>query len=190
MTSFSIIVRSTCVGFLTLLLFYTLHLLRSGRLNAHISVRWLLAEFTAILMVLLWGMLPLISYTSVLTDREMLVILAVIFFGLISFLILDSLVRISLHTRQIKVLTQEMALLKENVEPYGKIKLLHESIVLSDVENKKINSKLENPGVVIKGFKLIILTLWIIMCLSMYLFQMHKSYPEFLKKFFTANYQE
>jgi hypothetical protein len=188
MTSFSLIVRGICVGVLSLLVFYTLFLLRSGRLNAHISVRWLLAECTAIFMVLLWGVLPLISYTSALNDREMLVILAVIFFGLISFLILDSLVRISTHTRQIKVLTQELALLRGNIDTSGIVKLSHMPIEKSHSVNQNINEKQNNHHV--KGFKQVLLALWIVCCLGIYLLQMYPSYPVFLQKFFTAKYQE
>ena len=44
MTSFSLMVQSACLGVLILLLFYTLWLMRSGRLNAHVTVRWILAE--------------------------------------------------------------------------------------------------------------------------------------------------
>ena len=189
MTSFSLIVRSVCIGILSLLVFYTLFLLRSGRLNAHISVRWLLAEITAIFMVLLWGMLPLISYTSALNDREMIVILAVIFFGLISFLILDSLVRISKHTRQIKALTQELALLRENIESSGSVKLLHRPIEGSNSEDQKNKGKQENTHV--KGYRQVILVLWIVLCLCIYIVQMYpSSYPVFMQRFFTAKYKE
>jgi hypothetical protein len=127
MSSFSVAVRIVSFVVLGLLMIYTLFLMRSSRLSAHVTVRWILAEAAAILMVLLWGMLPLISYTSALSDRELLVILAVIFFGFIAFLILDSLVRISTHTKQIKVLTQELALLRERVESRTDVQSLHGS---------------------------------------------------------------
>lgn len=117
MTTFSFSVQSTCFGVLALLLCYTLWLMRSGQLSAHVTVRWVLAESAAFLAVLLWRWLPMFSYTSRLGDRELLVVLAVIFFSLIGFLILDCLVRISTHTRQIKLLAQELALLRECTEP-------------------------------------------------------------------------
>ena len=116
MTTFSFAVQSTCLGVLALLFGYTLWLMRSGRLSAHVTVRWILAESAAFLAVLLWRWLPMFSYTSSLGDRELLVVLAVIFFSLIAFLILDCLVRISTHTHQIKLLTQELALLREGAE--------------------------------------------------------------------------
>jgi hypothetical protein len=113
MTTFSSTVQIVCFGVLALLLGYTLWLMRTGRLNAHVTVRWVLAEGAAFLAVLLWRTLPLFNVTSTLGDRELLVILTVVFFVFTAFLILDCLVRISTHTRQIKLLTQELALLRE-----------------------------------------------------------------------------
>jgi len=116
MTTFSITVQSVCIGVLCLLFFYTLWLMRTGRLNAHVTVRWVLAEIAAMIAVVLWRFLPLFSLTSTLGDRELLVVLAVVIFALVAFLILDCLVRISTHTHQIKLLMQELALLRESVE--------------------------------------------------------------------------
>ncbi len=116
MTTFSFAVQSVCMGVLSLLFGYTLWLMRTGRLNAHVTVRWVLAESATFIAVLLWRWLPLFSFTSTLGDRELLVVLAVVFFALISFLILDCLVRISTHTHQIKLLTQDLALLRETAE--------------------------------------------------------------------------
>ena len=118
MTTFSIAVQTVCLGGLALLIGYTMWLMRTGRLNAHVTVRWVLAEGAALLAVLLWRWLPLFSVTSTMGDRELLVILAVVFFVFIAFLILDCLVRISTHTRQIKVLTQELALLRVSTSHY------------------------------------------------------------------------
>jgi len=116
MMSSSITVQGICLGLLTLLCLYTLWLMRSGRLNAHVTVRWLLAEGAAILAVLLWQWLPLFGVTSTMGDRELLMVLAVVFFALIAFLMLDCLVRISTHSHQVKLLTQELALLREQVD--------------------------------------------------------------------------
>jgi hypothetical protein len=116
MIASSFAVQGICLGVLALLFIYTLWLMRTERLNAHVTVRWILAEGAAFLAVLLWQWLPLFGFTSVLGDRELLMVLAVVFFALIAFLMLDSLVRISTHTYQIKLLTQEVALLRERVE--------------------------------------------------------------------------
>jgi hypothetical protein len=114
MTTFSFTVQSVSIGVLTLLFGYTLWLMRAGRLNAHVTVRWVLAESAAFLAVFLWRWLPFFGVTSTLGDRELLVVLAVVFFVFIAFLILDCLVRISTHTHQIKRLTQELAILRES----------------------------------------------------------------------------
>jgi hypothetical protein len=116
MMSSSFTVQSLCLGVLGLLFIYTLWLMRTGRLNAHVTVRWILAEGAAFLAVSLWQWLPLFGFTSTLGDRELLMVLAVVFFALIAFLMLDSLVRISTHTHQIKLLTQEVAMLRDSVE--------------------------------------------------------------------------
>jgi Uncharacterized conserved protein (DUF2304) len=116
MMSSSFTVLGICLGVLALLFAYTLWLMRSGRLNAHVTVRWILAEGAAFVAVSLWQWLPVFGFTSTLGDRELLMVLAVVFFALIAFLMLDSLVRISTHTHQIKLLTQEVALLRERLD--------------------------------------------------------------------------
>lgn len=114
--SASITVLGICLGVLALLFIYTLWLMRSGRLNAHVTVRWILAEGAAFVAVSLWQWLPLFGFTSTLGDRELLMVLAVVFFSLVAFLMLDSLVRISTHTHQIKLITQEVALLQVRLD--------------------------------------------------------------------------
>jgi len=116
MMSSSYTVQGICMMVLALLFIYTLWLMRSGRLNAHVTVRWILAEGAAFLAVSMWQWLPLFGVTSTMGDRELLMVLAVVFFALIAFLMLDSLTRIATHTHQIKLLTQEVALLRERVE--------------------------------------------------------------------------
>ena len=116
MMSSTFTVLGICLGVLAMLFAYTLWLMRSGRLNAHVTVRWILAEGAAFVAVSLWQWLPLFGFTSTLGDRELLMVLAVVFFALIAFLMLDSLVRISTHTHQIKLLTQEVALLRAQLE--------------------------------------------------------------------------
>lgn len=119
MMSSTFSVQGVCLGVLAILFTYTLWLMRTGRLNAHVTVRWILAEGVAVLAVVLWQWLPLFEFTATLGDRELLMVLAVVFFALIAFLMLDSLVRISTLTYQIKLLTQEVALLRESTERSG-----------------------------------------------------------------------
>ena len=113
----SMSVQGLCLSVLGVLFIYTLWLMRSGRLNAHVTVRWILIELACACAILIWRSLPVFGYTSSLGDRELIMILTVAFFALIAFLMLDLLVRISTHSRQIKLLTQELALLRQRSEP-------------------------------------------------------------------------
>lgn len=98
------------------LVVYTVWLLRSGRLSPHMAVRWILAEGAACAALALWPKLPFFRVTSAMDDRELLILVAIVFFVLVSFLMLDSLSRLSTQSAQIKRLTQELALLREQCE--------------------------------------------------------------------------
>jgi len=157
--------------------------MRSGRLNAHITVRWVLAECAAILAVLLWGRLPFITYTSALGDRELLVVLAVLLFGFFAFLILDCLARISTHTYQIKRLTQELALLRQSPQT-------ERSAISVDfsadaracgTQGSHINENLTRDALFV---------IWIIACIGLYLLELTGSYPTFLLRFLSADYMQ
>lgn len=185
MTSFSLIVQTVCLVLLSGLMFYTLWLMRSGRLNAHVTVRWVLVECAGIFAVVLWKWLPLFKYTSALGDRALLMILAVVFFVLIAFLMLDCLVRISTHTTQVKRLTQELALLRTYVEPVGKEEdstVAKIPVIVPNVESFK-----QNNGDL--GKRDMLLIFWIVACLGLYLWDIYPGYPETMKAFFTASYQ-
>ena len=181
MTSFSLMVQTVCLGVLGFLLFYTLWLMRSGHLNAHVTVRWVLAECGAIVAVLLWARLPFITYTSAMGDRELLVILAVIIFAFVAFLMLDCLSRISTHTYQIKRLTQELALLRETVQKNrGKLAVDHE---IGTERGSACGS--DKKGCSIWD---VIIAMWMLACICLYLLEIWGPYPSFLTKFFTADY--
>lgn len=110
--NFSYMIIVTSVSVFASLFLYMIYLLRSGRLSAHTTVRWVLAELAALCMILLWGRLPFFSYTSTLGDRELLVILAVILFALFSFLIMELLVQLNKQGNQIVRLAQEVSILR------------------------------------------------------------------------------
>ncbi len=116
MTIFSSSILGVSLVVLLVLLGYTLLLLRSGQLSPHLAVKWVLTELLIILSVLLWGKLPLFVFTSQIEDRAMMVMLAVLFFVFVVYLILDCLIQISTHTNQIKKLTQEIALLRAELQ--------------------------------------------------------------------------
>ena len=176
-------VQSACLGVLVLLLIYTLWLMRSGRLNAHITVRWVLAECAAILAVLLWGRLPFITYTSELGDRELLVVLGVVLFGFFAFLTLDCLARISTHTYQIKRLTQELALLRQSAPTERAAMSVDFSAETRacGTQSSRIKENLTRDTLFV---------IWIIVCIGLYLLELTGSYPGFLLRFLSANYMQ
>jgi len=120
-TSFSTSVQAASLPALGGLFLYTLWLMRTGRLSAHLTVRWMLAGGVAILGLIVWSWLPVFAFTSGLDDRELLVILAVLVFVFMAVSMLDSLARISAHTGQIKRLTQELALLRAALGDRGAV---------------------------------------------------------------------
>jgi hypothetical protein len=174
-TSFSLAVEGTCLAVLVSLLLYTLGLTRSGRLSAHVTVRWVLAEAAAIAAVLLWGRLPMIAYTSRLEDRELLVILAVLFFGLIAFLMLDSLVRISVQSVQIKRLTQELALLRASLQA-------------GPTSDPRASVELQPTRPTGGELKKALLTIWVVACIGIYLLQVVGLMPDPITRMLTATY--
>lgn len=178
MTSFSFAVESTCLAVLGSLLVYTVALMRSGRLSGFISVRWIIAEVAAMCAVLAWGRLPVIAFTSSLGDRELMVVLAVIFFGLIAFLMLDSLQRISDQNSQLRRLTQELALLRESVGTRAAIahRRLDEADVVTPARGKAA------PGPI----AVTVMVMWIVACLAFYVIQGAGALPAAVSRLLTA----
>lgn len=184
MTSFSLAVRTGCLGLLLVLMVYTLWLMRTGRLNAHVTVRWILAEAVAVVAVLLWAWLPLIKYTSTLGDRELLVMLAVVFFVLLAFFILDCLVRISTHTRQIKQLSQEQALLRQHTADAGV------QFSVSALSAPTPEPRAKSRASVTQRLCNLFLFFWMAACLGLFILDGLGGFPPFLKAFLTAKFKQ
>lgn len=184
MTSFSFGVQSTCLVVLVSLLVYTLALMRTGRLSAHVTVRWVLAEIAAIGAVVLWGRLPVITYTSSLGDRELLVVLAVLFFGLIAFLMLDSLQRISAQGAQIRRLVQELALLQagrgESHPASGRFGQHDAPTGAGHVHDAR------GPG----PFAIMLFVMWVVGCVAAYVLQSEGRLPDSITNMLTAAYKQ
>ena len=187
MTSFSNAVQSASLLALASLLMYTLWLMRSGRLSAHVTVRWALAEGAAILAVVLWSWLPFFSITSGLNDRELLVILAVVLFVLIAFLMLDSLARISTHTHQVKRLSQEVALLR--AAPQRPANAPAPAAPVVSVETPLAQPKGTDAGEqhLAIGPKMLAI-IWIAACITFFVLEMRSELFPFLKTNLTAGY--
>jgi hypothetical protein len=116
MTTFFSDVQNIGLGLLAGLIVYTLWLTRTGRLNSHITVHWLLFEILAFSILAAWKWLPLFGYTSNLSDRELILGLVIGALVVVAVLFLDGLVRFSRQERQIKSLAQELALLRERAD--------------------------------------------------------------------------
>ena len=182
MTSFSFAVQSTCFVVLGSLLVYTVALMRSGRLSALISVRWIIAEMAAIGAVLVWGRLPMIAFTSSLNDRELLVVLAVMFFGLIAFLMLDSLQRISEHNGQLRRLTQEVALLREGLTA-------RTSVESGTMAPACVAPAFDRNRTGPQPLAITIMVMWIVGCIAVYVIQT-ESLPASIVRLLSAAYQQ
>lgn len=187
-------VRTLSIALMCGLVAYTLWLLRSERLSAHIAVRWVLAECIAMAAFLLWQWLPLFRYTSSIGDRELLMVLAVIFFVLVTFLMLDSLVRISAQNLQIKRLAQEFALLQDRFErahpqadkPTGASQPsppLHDPPRLDDAARP-------DGGTVMSRIVAVGLSAWLLACVGTFVWQLQPSFPAAFSRLLTAQYLE
>lgn len=200
MTRFSWGVQLVCLAALGSLLVYTLALVRVGRLTARVTVSWILADLIAIAAILLWGRLPVITYTSALGDRELLLVLAVLFFSYVAYLMLDSLQRISAHSAQIAHLTQQVALMQEAATgsgdrapgaasgpraappatPATTADGAAGSVAVADAVPA------HGPGPVGR----IVLAAWIVLCFATYLVQEYGRFPSWLQNLLIANYKE
>jgi len=183
MTSFSFAVESTCLVVLGSLLVYTVALMRSGRLSAFISVPWIISELAAICVVLVWGRLPMIAFTSSLGDRELLVVLAVMFFGLMVFLMLDSLQRISDQNNQLRRLNQEVALLRESVGASAAI--AHRRLGSDDVVTVPAPKKLGPEPLAIT-----VMVMWVVACIAVYVIQSSGDLPASVSRLLTAAFKQ
>src|SRR5262249_55443912 len=151
--------------------------------SAFISVRWIIAELAAIAVVLVWGRLPVITFTSSLGDRELMVVLAVIFFGLIAFLMLDSLQRISDQNSQLRRLNQEVALLRESVS--GNTALAHHRLGSDDLATVPAPKKRAPEPLAITA-----MVMWIVACIVVYVIQSVGDLPAFASRLLTAAFKQ
>jgi hypothetical protein len=191
MTTSSLNVHLISIASLSGLVAYTLVLLRTGRLSPHLAVRWVLAECAAIVAVLLWRWLPFFRFTSAMDDRELLLVLAVIFFVLIVFLMLDSLARISTHNVQIKRLTQELALLQAQLEKTLRPEKLS-PVVAEDAGETVSAGSDQSEAATIRprsswGIETA-LSLWVTFVVGMYIWETQSTFPNVLQALLTAEY--
>ena len=183
MNAFSFAVESTCLVVLGSLFVYTVALIRSGRVSAFIAVRWIIVELVAICAVLIWGRLPLIAFTASLGDRELLVVLAVILFGLIAFLMLDNLQRISDQNSQLRRLNQEVALLRESVATGGPI--AQRGLACDDMDTAPVPKNVAPEPLAVT-----VMVMWIAACIAVYVIQSNGDLPASVSRLLTAAFTQ
>jgi len=107
-------IRWVGVGVILLLLFYTLLLLRLGKLDAQHAMSWLLAEVGTIFLLVFDPLLILIIRLI----GENNIVYTVLLFGFVWIvaIMLDLLVRLSSISSKLRAVNQELALLKGQVE--------------------------------------------------------------------------
>ena len=106
--------RTFGILLILIVLVYTLHLVRSNRLSAHLAISWIIAESVFLILILsdrVW------SYVRSSLGQD-----AALYGGLllgtvwIVFLMLDSLTRISSLALKLKDVNQELALARERLD--------------------------------------------------------------------------
>jgi hypothetical protein len=107
-------IRWIGIGVILLLLFYTLLLLRLGKLDAQHAMSWLLAELGTIFLLVFDPILILIIRLI----GENNIVYTVLLFGFVWIvsIMLDLLVRLSSISSKLRAVNQELALLKGQVE--------------------------------------------------------------------------
>jgi len=161
----------------TALICYTMHLLRTEKLSPHIAVRWIMVEIFALLLIVFWQYLPFFKYTSAMPDRVLLLLVTMGAGVVLIWLLLYSFVYISTHTRQIKILTQELALLRQKLQAAG---IDDGSATPHSASRPKKNESFP----VLATLALV----WAFGCLFLYYDRWN--FPDVVKAFLRANYLE
>lgn len=110
------LLHPSSLGFSLLLLVfgYTIYLVRSGRLSAHMAISWVIAEMVFIAMMLFDGMRFFVR--SMLGEASAPYSLFLIGAVWIVLLMLESLTRISSLTVKLKEVNQQLALVQERLD--------------------------------------------------------------------------
>jgi hypothetical protein len=169
-----------------LLVFYALWLSRYRGLDGHLTVRWLIVLVATGFCIAFWQKLPPFRITSVMQERELLLMVTVGLFALVVFLMLDLLVRSSRHTAQIKRLTQELAIQRDRIDRLEPDQGIARAEPRKPAETQTPRSR--------PIFVLSMAWLWIVVCLGFSAYDTFlyrtKYYPDALRKFLAAAYLE
>jgi hypothetical protein len=113
MNAFFSIRLAALIGIITIFV-YTLYLIRSNRLSAHLAVSWVMVEILLIIIV----SVPAITTNllAFLGENNFYPIAFLFIIGWIALLMLDTLIRVSDVVNKTRALIQENGLLRERVE--------------------------------------------------------------------------
>jgi HAMP domain-containing protein len=151
-------------------------------------VRWALIQGVAILAIITWRWLPIFGFTSKLQDRQLLLVMTVLFFAFVAFLMLDLLVRISRQTDQIKRLTQELAIQRLRIDGIVPSQVQSSQSSIGDASPLKAPRKRRGSRPIE-----VLACIWIVACVSFFYLEAaqynSRFYPDCLRKLLTADYQ-
>ncbi|MFZ5910061.1 MAG: DUF2304 domain-containing protein [Chloroflexota bacterium] len=113
MNAFLSIRLAALTGAITIFV-YTLYLIRSNRLSAHLAVSWVMVEILLIIII----SVPAITANllAFLGENNFYAIAFLFIIGWIALLMLDTLIRVSDLVNKTRVLIQENGLLREQIE--------------------------------------------------------------------------
>lgn len=113
---------------------YTIYLVRSGRLNAHMAISWVVAELAFMVMMYSDGLRYQIrTYMGEERAAYSLLLVGTIWFV---FLMLETLTRISALTTKLKNVNQELALVRERLDRVEKPLLREAQVPDLDYQDK------------------------------------------------------
>lgn len=140
MNAFLSIRLAALIGIITIFV-YTLYLIRSNRLSAHLAVSWVMVEILLIIIV----SVPAITTNllAFLGENNFYAIAFLFIIGWIALLMLDTLIRVSDLVNKTRALIQENGLLREQVERLEKTvsKLTEKTQVNQPEKGKKTLGK-------------------------------------------------
>jgi hypothetical protein len=186
MASFNTALQIATLVSLGSLFGYTQWLMRTGRLSAHLTIRWLLAEGAAFLAMFFWSMLPFFSLEPGLDGRKHLIILVMILCVFIAFLILDSQARTAAHSHEIRQLTEEIALLRTTISDRDRAPSA--IVATTSLLSRLIAAAKDNRQRQPISWSTVAGIFWISCCIAFYLLEMQPGLSPWLKAGLTASY--
>jgi len=106
--------RIIAIIFFSLILLYTIYLIRLGKLTARLTVSWIMTE---ILLIIVIAIKPIGDYIkSVIGEQNLIVLISFIVVGWIILLMLNILTRVADLTEKNRIVIQDNAILREKIE--------------------------------------------------------------------------